>query len=377
MNNTTSPTKSSRIESLDAFRGIASFLIMLTHFVLMVPEVFQVENLGYIYGGLSWKLPYFFTLSGYVLTISFERNKTSLERPYRSFLTSRILRIYPLFLITTLAMYFIKVYFGAGEYIEGASGFFNVSWGLAPTCGNLMHSLTLVGWEDTWLYNGPAWTLPYEMRYAILFPILWWLLRKSWLTAILFVAAAYIAKNIASGLESIYIFYNPDFITANLCSMFGFLLFYVGGMLLALNRNTLTNLYLSLKKAGKITVLLITIALMLNTLWVRYIIPSSIYSIASDCLMTLGVGAWIVILVNNRVISSIFSVKPLVALGRSSFSIYLWHTPVFTLLYMLLREHISVWYIIAFSVVLTIVVAQLSFKYLERPVIAYSRRLRR
>lgn len=369
--------KSGRVESLDAFRGVASFLIMVTHFLLMVPQVCQPENLGYIYGGLSWKLPYFFILSGFVLTLSYERSRVKLNHPFRSFIVSRLLRIYPLFFITTVVMYLLKVIFGAGEDIDTASIFFNISWRLAPSLPTLLHSLTLIGLENTWLYNGPAWTLVFEMRYALLFPLFFGLLRRRWLFITLFIAAAFLTGNIASQLERVDMFYSVDYQTSNMCSMFGFLIFYAGGILLALYRDMLSNIYNSLNRWGRAAGLVAVVALVLNPLWIRDILPSSLVSIVGDCLMLLGVALWVLILINNRSISSIFSNKMLVALGCSSFSIYMWHTPVITALYMLLGASVNVWYIVLLSVIVTIIIAQLSFRYIERPVIALSQHLRR
>ncbi len=376
-----SNTTSNRVEALDAFRGIASFLIMVTHIILFVPQVCQGENLGYIYGGLSWKLPYFFVLSGFVLTLSYQRSKERLHHPFRTFLVSRVLRVYPLFIITTLVMFLLKVIFGAGEPVEGASIFFNISWRLAPSLTNLLHALTLIGLENTWLYNGPAWTLVFEMRFALLFPLLVALLRRSWVAILLFVGAALGATYISSGLERTDLFYSPNQLVSNMCSMFSFLLLYTGGVLLALNRDRLMETYQSLSTWGSRGVLVGIIVAVLNPLWIRYVIPASlphqIGSVIGDCVMLLGVMTWIIVLLGNQSIAKCLSNRVLMVLGRSSFSIYMWHTPIATAVYMLLHEHINIWYTVAISIVATLMIAPLSFRYIEQPIIALSYRLRR
>ncbi len=373
-----SSSASRRVEALDAFRGVASFLIMVTHTILFVPQVCQVQNLGYIYGGLSWKLPYFFVLSGFVLTLSYQRMKGELDHPFRSFLISRALRIYPLFLVTTMVMFLIKVLFGAGAPIEGASIFFNISWKISPSLPNLLHALTLVGLENTWLYNGPAWTLVFEMRYAIFFPLILAPLRRCWLAILLFVGLAYGAAEVSSGLERVDIFYSPNQLVSNMCSMFDFLLLYAGGVLLALHRERLSHLYLALPRWGVVAVVVVTVAAMLNPLWIKAILPSGVAGgVVRDCVMAAGVMAWVIILLNSRAIASLFSSRWLVALGRSSFSIYMWHTPIATLLFMLLHDQLNIWYIVAMSILSTLIVAPLSFRYIETPIIEFSRRFRR
>lgn len=369
---------SRRVEALDAFRGIASFLIMVTHTILFVPQVCQVQNLGYIYGGLSWKLPYFFVLSGFVLTLSYQRMRGRLDHPFRSFLVSRVLRIYPLFLITTVVMFLLKLLFGAGAPIEGASIFFNISWQLSPSFVSFIHALTLVGLENTWLYNGPAWTLVFEMRFALFFPLILAPLRRWWLSILLFVGLAYGAAVVSSGLERVDIFYSPNQLVSNICSMFAFLLLYAGGVLLALQRERLSRLYLSLPSWGAVAVVGAILVAVLNPLWLKAILPSGVASgVVGDCVMAVGVMAWIIVLLNNSSIAKLFSARWLIALGRSSFSIYMWHTPIATLLFMLLHEQIEIWYIVVMSIVATLIVAPLSFRYIETPIINYSQRLRR
>ncbi|MFI3305547.1 MAG: acyltransferase [Rikenellaceae bacterium] len=374
-----SSSMSKRVESMDAFRGVASFLIMVTHFILCVPEICQVQNLGYIYGGLSWKLPYFFVLSGFVLSISYARNRERLKHPFRSFVVSRLFRIYPLFFITTVLMFLMKLGFGAGSDIEGASTFFNISWRLAPRCGELVSALTLIGLENTWLYNGPAWTLVFEMRYALVFPLIWGALRRWWYSILLLVGAVFYVATIAQGLERTDIFYSVDYVTSNLCSMVAFMLFYVGGVLLSMHRTRLAQLYGSLTTLGRWGVVLTVLVLVLNPLWggsVFSSLPSAVSSVVGDLLMLIGVATWIVVLINDKFVSRLFSNPTLIALGRSSFSIYMWHMPIITLLYLTLRESLDVWYIVALSVVVTLVVAQLSFRYIEQPIIEFGRRFR-
>lgn len=289
-----------RIESLDAFRGIASVLIMITHFILVVPEVFRVENLGYIYSALSWKLPYFFVLSGYVLTLSYQRSQSRVKHPYRSFLTNRFLRIYPLFFLSTIAMFLIKLTFGAGADLEGASAFYNISWRMQGTFDELLHALTLIGGANTWTFNGPAWTLVFEMRYAILFPLFLWIMRKNISYFIVFVGLSIVANHISGGLERVDLFYKPDYQISNLCDMFNFLVYYIGGVAFALKRDVLAKHYLSLSRCGSVLYLLVAILLAIIPVWRGWVLPKSLPSIVSDIAIFAGVVMWMVVLINNE-----------------------------------------------------------------------------
>ena len=358
--------KTKRIESLDAFRGIASILIMITHLILVVPEVCRVENLGYIYNAFSWKLPYFFILSGYVLTLSYQRIKDRVKHPYRTFIVNRFLRIYPLFFLSTVAMFLIKIAFDAGADLEGASMFYNISWRIEGSFNELLHALSLIGCANSWTFNSTAWTLVFEMRYAILFPLFVWIMRKSLAFFLVFIALSIIAINIDSGIERVDFFYAQDLKLSNLCSMFNFLVYYIAGIAFALNRDSLTKCYLSLSSVGSAIYLAIVIILAIIPVWETWLMPQGLPIIVKNISIMLGILMWMVVLINNERIKTFFSNPILTAIGRSSFSIYMWHIPIFTLLYMSLRDSMNIWWIIAISSVTTILFAQFSFKYIEQ-----------
>lgn len=316
--------KSKRVESLDAFRGICSFLIMVTHFILWIPGVFQAENLPLIYGGFSWKLPYFFVLSGFVLTLSYQKRERLEARPYGTFLVNRFFRIYPVFLLSTIAMFILGNLFGAGEEIEGASLFFNISWRLEPTWSEFIHTLLFDGIADTWGFNGPAWTLVYEVRYAILFPLMLWMLRRcSMVSMAIFVALSAVAYHIYGGLDFVDLFYPLQYKVANICSMFNFMLVYVSGMLLALNKERASGFYNSLSTLGQTIFVAVAIFMALAPLWIGYIVPMSILMLSQNVAIIVGILMWVVVLLNNNSIANLFSQKPLIALGRISFSLYM------------------------------------------------------
>lgn len=369
-------TKSKRIESLDAFRGICSFLIMITHFILWVPGVFQAENLPLIYGGFSWKLPYFFVLSGFVITLSYQKRERLETRPYGRFLINRFFRIYPIFLFSTIAMFIIRSAFGAGEEIEGASLFFNISWRLEPTWSEFIHTLLFDGIADTWGFNGPAWTLVYEVRYAILFPLMLWMLRCCSLVSMaIFVALSTVAYHIYGGLDFVDLFYPINYKLANICSMFNFMLIYVSGMMLALKREHASNFYNSLSTLGQSLFVAVAIFLAIAPLWIGNIVPMSILMISQNAAILIGILMWIVVLLNNETISKLFSQKPLITLGRISFSLYMWHMPIISINYMLMRESLGFGFIIPLSVIESLIAAYLSYNYIEKPFIAMGKRL--
>lgn len=93
-----------RIKELDAFRGIAALAVVLYHYTTIYSKDFGVESPFYFsYGWLG--VPFFFILSGFVITLTIERCTSSLQ-----FLKKRFVRLYPTFwicLILTLTIIWI------------------------------------------------------------------------------------------------------------------------------------------------------------------------------------------------------------------------------------------------------------------------------
>lgn len=89
-----------RIKELDAFRGLAALAVVLYHYTTIYSKDFDVASPFYFsYGWLG--VPFFFILSGFVITLTIERCTGSLQ-----FLKKRFVRLYPTFWICLLLTLF-------------------------------------------------------------------------------------------------------------------------------------------------------------------------------------------------------------------------------------------------------------------------------
>lgn len=85
-----------RIKELDAFRGLAALSVVIYHYTTIYAKDFGVESSLYFpYGWLG--VPFFFILSGFVITLTIERCKSSWQ-----FLKKRFIRLYPTYWICVL-----------------------------------------------------------------------------------------------------------------------------------------------------------------------------------------------------------------------------------------------------------------------------------
>src|SRR4051812_10734763 len=103
--------KASRIEFLDAIRGVAALAVVLYHLLagaspFLTRWLIQKQNLG------ATAVYTFFFVSGFIIPVSMER------RSFAQFWRSRFLRLYPVYwvaiLATLLAFYLIKAPLGPG-----------------------------------------------------------------------------------------------------------------------------------------------------------------------------------------------------------------------------------------------------------------------
>lgn len=85
-----------RIKELDAFRGLAALSVVLYHYTSIYSKNFDIASpLYFAYGWLG--VPFFFILSGFVITLTIERCDSGWQ-----FLKKRFVRLYPTFWICVL-----------------------------------------------------------------------------------------------------------------------------------------------------------------------------------------------------------------------------------------------------------------------------------
>ncbi|EJT05158.1 acyltransferase [Rhizobium sp. CCGE 510] len=181
-----SVTDRSRYYSLDAMRGFAAICVVATHFQeKYAPSAYLAVD-------------FFFVLSGFIIAEIYAK-RLSRGLPFQSFMTARIKRLYPLYLIGILV--------GLVQII------LLTSWGLrnqsvpdllVSTIANgfllpsPMYFLQANSMQGMFPINGPAWSMFWELLVNILFAL--WLFRLS-IRALCQVALASAAFLIFVGLK--------------------------------------------------------------------------------------------------------------------------------------------------------------------------------
>ncbi len=162
-----------RLTAIDAARGIASVLVMLYHCnsVVQSPKYFGDQPFGGFFGLAGVRMPFFFAMSGFMLSMVHARDIGQPERLER-YLLSRFARIYPVYWLVLLVV--IPVYLARPDF-GGSAG--------TATLGTLVGSFLL--WPQPGVpYLAVAWTLQSMVLFYAVFALAIW---RRWVGAVVFV----------------------------------------------------------------------------------------------------------------------------------------------------------------------------------------------
>ena len=159
-----------RFQVLDSWRGICALLVMAYHLPL-ASHFYYWQPIRSGHFGVE----FFFVLSGFVIAHS-NGQKLASGGYFSSFLIRRFGRIYPLHLVTLLALVvveFAKLAVVLGLGVKGGETPFGDSSSLPALGANLLLWNGLGGFHDfTW--NGPSWSISAEFYTYILFAFVVW-----------------------------------------------------------------------------------------------------------------------------------------------------------------------------------------------------------
>lgn len=141
---------------VEALRGLAAFMVMWWHLRHWVSSERALD--AFVYTGVDL----FFVLSGFVFAPYVFGKPLRL----RDFVVRRVLRIFPLFWVSLLLYVLLR-------HVQGAD-----PWRYFWTHALMLH--TSVSQEIAAYYNGAFWSLPVELEFYALLPLLAWCVQRQW-----------------------------------------------------------------------------------------------------------------------------------------------------------------------------------------------------
>jgi peptidoglycan/LPS O-acetylase OafA/YrhL len=292
-------------------RGIAALVVLGNHFRNMFyPDATFLHGWQsvFLYPLVSGResVMFFFLLSGFVLALPFFRGNNP---PYFVFACRRILRIYGPYLgALALAASGCAIWHGQ----LGTVGRFSGAWGSDVDAHSLLQHVLFLGDYNYYRYNTAFWSLVYEMRISLVFPLLFWAainLRTRYSLFLVLILT----------LAGVQMRHSQSLVT------FAYAAIFLVGILVAKNRGILGGVYLK------------------SPVWVRYLLALAsialydqghkIHSFGllwhlGDLPVVIGAAGIIIVGLNSTTAKRILNANVPAFLGRISYSLYLVHGTV-------------------------------------------------
>ncbi len=352
---------------LEALRGIAALMVAYSHslgaIAIQHTDSAAIKSWLNVLGNGCAGVTLFFVLSGHVLNLSLSRDSSPLFASFTSFLTRRVLRIWPTMLVclAACAIWLIAVHHPV-RY-PAASVEYHSYWQNGASLEVYLHDAFFL----TYYLNPVTWTLQVEMIAALLFVPMWRATRRSFVLAALLLVG-----------WTVFFLATPLYGFARSGFVFMFLLGMHAGSFSQWLSKRLNGQQIRWGVIAAFAALCVSNHLIPETHASGWVVSSiAAYSVIS--LLSASEGRTSIPLLDTRL--SHF-------LGRISYSFYLWHFPVLYVLGTLgfatldpalcqrwpnLLDNL----LFAISVLVTIPLAWLSHRALERPCITFANTLTR
>ena len=323
------PRSPRRIVALDGLRGVAALMVLFHHTMLMLPDFANVEwgvPGATAHGTVEWLLLrtplrllwsgqaralLFFVLSGFVLSLPWLNGRSA---PYGRFLLGRFCRIYPPYIVAMVAAALGSILLG-GHKLDHATIYFNqLGWAYRPTWEAVPSVLGIIDNRSSSFMNEAMWTLVWEVRTALIFPLLMLpIVRWGNVGVGLVLAALILLKHASARLVAPWIadaLNNPQ-------DIFYYAQYFVFGAAVAGNRARIAAWF---GRRGD--------AFGLGCVVVGCLICWLPWPAQHDRMIGLGAAVVIVAIIGSIRIQGWLTNRPLLWLGRQSYSLYLVHLPV-------------------------------------------------
>jgi peptidoglycan/LPS O-acetylase OafA/YrhL len=379
-----------RYEELDSLRGIAASTVVIHHCLItfsiflsfylhdnagsenLFLNIFSNSPFHIVWAGHEAVI-LFFVLSGFVLTLMLNKN----EVKYSTYVVGRFFRIYlPYITSIIISLIFIN-FFVDREYSE-LSRWFNGMWSHSISIKELVSYILMLGY-DTHNINTATWSLIHEMRISLVFPFVVVLIYKyNW--KITMGMGTVITMTSYMGLTFLSQLLNDSNTISYLLASFGMTIYYcwffMVGSVLAKNKVTLSRLFEKLNKRIKFGLVIIAAGLytiewcLPNLGEYKYsgnLIYQSVAMMLVDVFVALSVSITFVFALNSLYFTKFLKKKPLVFLGKISFSLYLIHPLVLLFMIHLLAGLLPTGIIVTIVPLISVLFAWIMYNLVEIP----------
>ena len=358
-----------RVRVLDSLRGLAAFMVVLYH-------AWQTLPAGPLADGIRQALLFapfkaavgarpavilFFVLSGYVLALAPARGPGE-GIGWGGFALRRICRIWLPFaapVLLSAGLWWVL----RSAALPDVHPWFNADpWSATPDATALGRHLAMLGDTHSAHLNVVMWSLTYELRISLLFPLLLLAVQRLSLRMLL---PGMLALQVVTDATMRWLglplapFFGDGWAGATLTTLHFVNCFPVGA-LLALRGSAVQAILAGLPDPA------------LAGLWIAAIL---LLGPSVDCTCTLGAALLMALATGSLRARRVLEVPPLLWLGRVSYSLYLVHVPVLLVIVHGLHGLLPLEALLLLAIPLALLAAQAMNCWAEQPAIALARRL--
>ncbi len=348
------PAEATRVNNLDFIRFFLAASVIFCHcYVLYFGTEETVEPLWVFSKGQlsigSFAVNYFFTISGFLILQSWNHSTR-----FSEFFRKRVLRIYPGFIVASLACVFLFAPLGTADWFMPLG-----YWKLYlqnVRVSDLFSGLLQLGEPAVpWTFsstpiqgsiNAPMWTIRYEFYCYLLIPLLWVIgvFKNKWAVVGIFVAAfiaqavQYYHKVYFFGWQEFPIIGKPDFFPR-------FITYFSAGMCFYVFRN-------HIPRSRMLLVVSVAVLLASTCLFKGLLLTQPIF------------GSYVLF---YFAFSTHYSFQNFAKSGDFSYGVYLYGWPIQQLIIVYFEKYMDVTLLFILSMIVTLCFAYLSWHYVEKP----------
>lgn len=355
-----------RYPALDALRGLAALAVMAGHHLNVLPALYPPRQglegwagwLTYSPLHLLWAggeaVILFFVLSGFVLSLGVWRGR---PLDMQVFIPRRIWRIWVPFMVAVTLAWACAALIGRTP-VKSTSEWYAAIWGGAGWTAYLQHALLLGGGlaQSQVAFLPVVWSLRWEMWGSLLLP------------GLLLLARLHPAVLLAGYVLLLFTPFRAgegELMTGLLT----YLPLFVIGAALARHRERVAAWVAGLSAPMR-PILLLAALLLIPAHWYRY--PVAGWQLPyAELAVTVGVSLLIVLALGWQGMQHALDHDAVQWLGRVSYSLYLYHALVLTVVVRLGAEWLPIPALLALSFALGLLVAHFAYEWVERPILEY------
>lgn len=368
----TSRPASRRFDELDALRGLAAVVVLVGHALRTSPWWGRSELLAtldrsplHVFVAGREAVILFFALSGFVLSLPYWAGKGT--GAYRAYAVKRIFRIYVPYLIAMALTLGLFVLVARGD-VPGMSEFFYKHWSRPLTFEAVRDHVLFIAPFDAGEYGMVYWTLIHELRISLVFPFLMFGLVRLGTAGSLLTAALFSISGTALTYEMGGRLGDGSSewpVSVHLVAIF------ILGALVAKHREQLVARFSGLSWAARVTTV---VSALTAFLYARRITDAlgenAINQALEHWVIALGACTIMVAVMAGAAEKSVFRSKPLGFLGRTSYSLYLFHAAILWALVYVFHDAVPIGVVLGLVAPASVVAAYLAHRWIEAPAMA-------